>query len=114
MRFHPIATGLPRVAVKDDVLPLAHPIVSTTGETISEIPIKAGQVLYASFAGYQRCASSESSFVKYKMATLTSVFCNVHSLPEVWGEDADEWNPDRFLRIETAKQPASVGVFANL
>ncbi|PIL27022.1 hypothetical protein GSI_10161 [Ganoderma sinense ZZ0214-1] len=24
------------------------------------------------------------------------------------------WNPDRFLQIETAKQPASVGVFANL
>ena len=46
--------GLPRVAVKDDVIPLAHPIVSTTGESILEIPIKAGQVLWASFAGYQR------------------------------------------------------------
>ncbi|KAM5543943.1 hypothetical protein V8D89_002560 [Ganoderma adspersum] len=89
LRLHPIATGLPRVAVKDDVIPLAHTIVSTTGATISEIPIKAGQVLYASFAGYQR-------------------------LPQVWGQDADEWNPDRFLRIEMAKQPATVGVFANL
>ena len=56
LRLHPIATGLPRVAVKDDVIPLAHPIVSTTGETISEIPVKAGQVFYASFAGYQRYA----------------------------------------------------------
>ena len=54
LRLHPIATGLPRVAVKDDVIPLAHPIISTTGETISEIPVKAGQVFYASFAGYQR------------------------------------------------------------
>ena len=44
------------------MIPLAYPIVSTTGETISEIPIKAGQVFYASFAGYQRCASSESSY----------------------------------------------------
>ncbi len=56
LRIHPIATGLPRVALKDDVIPLAHPIVSSTGETVSEIPIKAGQVLYASFAGYQRYA----------------------------------------------------------
>nr|VWO99056.1 FAD-binding FR-type domain-containing protein [Ganoderma boninense] len=85
LRLHPIAYGLPRVAVKDDVIPLAYPIVSTTGETISEIPIKAGQVVYSSFAGYQR-------------------------LPGVWGEDADEWNPDRFLRIEMAKQPVSIGV----
>ncbi|PIL27013.1 cytochrome P450 [Ganoderma sinense ZZ0214-1] len=89
LRLHPIAYGLPRVAVKDDVIPLAYPIVSATGETVSEIPIKAGQVVYSSFAGYQR-------------------------LPGVWGEDANKWNPDRFLRIEMAKQPASVGVFANL
>ncbi|PIL27010.1 cytochrome P450 [Ganoderma sinense ZZ0214-1] len=89
LRLHPIAIGIPRVAVKDDVIPLSRPVVSTTGETVSEIPVKAGQVFYASFSAYQR-------------------------LPEVWGEDADEWNPDRFLRIETAKQPTSVGVFANL
>ena len=54
LRLHPIATGLPRVAVKDDVIPLAHPIISTTGDPISEIQVKAGQVFYASFAGYQR------------------------------------------------------------
>ncbi|KAM5543135.1 hypothetical protein V8D89_003009 [Ganoderma adspersum] len=89
LRFHPPGLGLPRVAVKDDVIPLASPIVSTTGETISQIPIKAGQVFFASFAGYQR-------------------------LTEVWGDDADVWNPDRFLHIETEKQPANVGVFANL
>ncbi len=58
LRFHPAALGLPRVAVKDDVIPLARPVVSTTGETVSEIPIKAGQVFYASFVGYQRCAAS--------------------------------------------------------
>ena len=36
------------------------------------------------------------------------------SLPEVWGNDADVWNPDRFLRIKTENQPANVGVFSNL
>ena len=38
----------------------------------------------------------------------------LHSLTDVWGEDANEWNPDRFLRIESSKQPANVGVYANL
>ncbi|PIL34065.1 cytochrome P450 [Ganoderma sinense ZZ0214-1] len=89
LRLHPIALGLPRVAVKDDVIPLARPVVSTTGETVTEVPVKAGQVVYASFIGYQR-------------------------LTEVWGEDADVWNPDRFLHIQTEKQPANVGVFSNL
>ncbi|TBU30198.1 cytochrome P450 [Dichomitus squalens] len=89
LRFHPIALGLARVALKDDVIPLTYPIVSTTGETIREIPVKAGQAFSASFVAYQR-------------------------LTDVWGEDANEWNPDRFLRIETSKQPANVGVFANL
>ena len=91
------------------MIPLAYPIVSTTGEMISEIPIKAGQVFYASFAGYQRCAFSDSSFVSDRTEVALII-----RLPEIWGEDVDEWNPDRFLRIETAKQPASVGVFANL
>ena len=54
LRFHSIAIGLPRVAVKDDVIPLTCPILLSTGETISEIPVKAGQVVYASFVGYQQ------------------------------------------------------------
>ncbi|KAM5542822.1 hypothetical protein V8D89_003486 [Ganoderma adspersum] len=81
LRLHPIVTGLSRIALKHDVIPLASPIISSAGETISEVPIKAGQVFYASFADTN---------------------------------DADVWNRDRFLHIETAKQPASVGVIGNL
>ncbi len=54
LRFHPIVTGLPRVATKDDVIPLAYPIISTTGEAISEILVRAGQIIFPSFMAYQR------------------------------------------------------------
>ena len=62
LRFHPIALGLPRIALKDDVIPLTYPIISTTGEVIREIPVKAGQVFHASFAGYQRY-----NFLRYRV-----------------------------------------------
>ncbi|KAI0373422.1 PAH-inducible cytochrome P450 monooxygenase PC-PAH 4 [Pilatotrama ljubarskyi] len=88
LRVHPIATGLHRVAAKDDVLPLAYPIISASGETITEIPVSKGQVILTSFATYNR-------------------------LPQVWGEDAHVWNPDRFCKLEAGKQ-TNVGVFANL
>ncbi|RPD64887.1 cytochrome P450 [Lentinus tigrinus ALCF2SS1-6] len=88
LRFHPIVYNLQRYALKDDVLPLSEPIISAIGEEIHAIPIKAGQWIVASLAGYNRLRS-------------------------VWGEDADEWNPDRFLRIDPTKQ-TRVGVFGNL
>ncbi|TBU53791.1 cytochrome P450 [Dichomitus squalens] len=62
-----------------------HPIVIS----LARVALKDGQVFSASFIGYQR-------------------------LTEAWGEDANEWNPDRFLRSEISKQPANVSVFANL
>lgn len=34
-------------------------------------------------------------------------------LPQVWGEDADEWNPGRFLNTESVSQ-MSIGVYGNL
>jgi hypothetical protein len=34
-------------------------------------------------------------------------------LPEVWGEDAGEWNPGRFRHVDKEKQ-ISVGLYANL
>ena len=34
-------------------------------------------------------------------------------LPSVWGDDAEEWNPNRFLDGRDIKQ-MSLGVYANL
>ncbi|KAI0319080.1 cytochrome P450 [Amylostereum chailletii] len=88
MRLHPIVWELGRVAGQDDVIPLASPVTTKTGEEISSIPVKKGQYIHISICGYNR-------------------------LPSVWGDDAHEWNPDRFLNMDKAKQ-TSVGVYANL
>ncbi|KAF9265928.1 cytochrome P450 [Marasmius fiardii PR-910] len=88
LRFHPIIPGLWRTASEDDVIPLQIPVISRTGETITRIPIKKGQRIDTYFAAYNR-------------------------LPQVWGDDANQWNPSRFLRIDSRDQTA-VGPFFNL
>ncbi|KAJ6524400.1 cytochrome P450 [Mycena vulgaris] len=88
MRLHPIVWFLIREAGQDDILPLAFPITTKSGAKVSSIPVKKGQIVHVSIATYNR-------------------------LPGVWGDDAEEWNPERFLNIDKARQ-TSLGVYANL
>ncbi|KAG1747117.1 cytochrome P450 [Suillus paluster] len=87
LRMHPIVPTLLREADSDDVIPLAQPIETKSGKIINEIPISKGQGISASICTYNRLRS-------------------------VWGEDADEWNPNRFL--DDSRERSSLGVFANL
>ncbi|KAH8998345.1 cytochrome P450 [Lactarius hatsudake] len=87
MRLHPIIWILRRIAERDDVIPLAFPITTRSGEKVSSIPVRKGTPIDILIGAYNR-------------------------LPEIWGQDADEWNPDRFLNIDKTKQ-ATVGLFAN-
>ncbi|ESK94372.1 cytochrome p450 [Moniliophthora roreri MCA 2997] len=86
MRLHPIAHTLIRQADVDDIIPLQYPVVSVYGEMLSEIPVVKEQRIMVSISAYNR-------------------------LKEVWGEDADEWNPSRFL---TSKRQTTLGVFGNM
>ncbi|KZV76310.1 cytochrome P450 [Peniophora sp. CONT] len=88
MRLHPIVPAIERKAGQDDVIPLANPIVTKSGQTISSIPVQKGQEIQICIASYNRN-------------------------PEVWGADADEWNPDRFAHLDKANM-TSVGLYANL
>ncbi|KAK0472202.1 cytochrome P450 [Armillaria novae-zelandiae] len=88
LRCHPVASGLLREASEDEVLPLAERIITSDGEPCSEIPISKGQVIFASVYTYNR-------------------------LPSVWGDDAAEWNPGRFLEDREMKQEY-LGTYANL
>ncbi|KAE9399218.1 cytochrome P450 [Gymnopus androsaceus JB14] len=87
LRLHPIAPVLSRQAASDDSIPLEFPIITESGEEISQIPVSKGQRIILSIAMYNRLA-------------------------QVWGEDANEWNPERFM-IDSKKR-TTLGVYANL
>lgn len=89
MRFHPAVYHNYRQAVKDDVLPLSQPITTTTGEIVSKLPIPKGLKVILSIAGYNRNR-------------------------EVFGEDADVFNPERWFRDFGEKKGPNVGVYGNL
>ena len=54
MRIHPAVYANYRLAVRDDVIPLSRPIMTTTGEVINELPIGKGTKVVLSIAGYNR------------------------------------------------------------
>ncbi|KAJ3761819.1 cytochrome P450 [Lentinula raphanica] len=88
MRFHPAVYQNYRMASHDVVLPLSKPITTTKGEMINELPVGKGTKFVLSIAAYNRNK-------------------------EVFGEDADVFNPDRWFR-GTEKKGPTLGVVGNL
>ncbi|PBK92235.1 PAH-inducible cytochrome P450 monooxygenase PC-PAH 4 [Armillaria gallica] len=88
LRLHPLNHVLHRIAAKDDIIPLGEPIATTEDTIAYEVPVSKGQIVTASVYTYNR-------------------------LPSVWGDDAEQWNPQRFLRPREREQ-VSLGVFSNL
>ncbi|KAL0060042.1 hypothetical protein AAF712_013162 [Marasmius tenuissimus] len=86
LRLHPIVFQAFRQSEGEDVIPLAYPVTGTSGTLINEIPIAKGQRIMIDIAAYNR-------------------------LKQVWGDDAEEWNPERFLDVH---KPTTVGVYGNL
>lgn len=105
MRLHPTVYHLSRTSIRDDIIPLSKPITTTTGGSIDSIPISAGTTLLFSLCGYNR-------YVAFFMLCGRTLMSH-DSLPEVWGEDADAWNPERFINMDTDRQ-TNVGLYANL
>ncbi|KAK7043263.1 hypothetical protein VNI00_008617 [Paramarasmius palmivorus] len=90
LRYHSVASQIQRMANVDDVIPLSEPILTSDGQYISEVPVRKGQKVWISISGYNRNKS-------------------------VFGEDAHEFNPDRWLNnLIDIKPGSSVGVYANL
>ncbi|KAG6918884.1 hypothetical protein DXG01_010948 [Tephrocybe rancida] len=88
LRYHPVAINTFRQASRNDVLPLSKPITTATGEVLTELPIPKGLNLITSITSYNRNK-------------------------EIFGHDADVFNPERWLN-SGVKKSTSVGVLGNL
>ncbi|RDX47322.1 cytochrome P450 [Lentinus brumalis] len=91
LRVYAPVTSTGRIATKDLVLPLSAPVRGRDGRLVSEIVVPEGTVVIAHFQA-------------------------INSSKELWGEDAEEWKPERWLAplppaLDEARLP---GVYSNL
>ncbi|KAJ2922376.1 hypothetical protein H1R20_g14713, partial [Candolleomyces eurysporus] len=91
LRVYPPLPLINREAIRDAVLPLQKPITSKKGETVDSIFVPKGSKIMLSLSN-----------------------CNTD--PEIWGPDAGEWKPERWLApLQSSVQEAHVpGVYSNL
>ncbi|TFK45416.1 cytochrome P450 [Heliocybe sulcata] len=90
LRFHPVASNMFRRATQDDVIPLSAPMRLSSGKVVGELTVPEGTSMILSVAAYNRDKN-------------------------LWGEDADVFNPDRWLDGEgKEKKRIPVGVVGNL
>ncbi|KAI5899073.1 cytochrome P450 [Schizophyllum commune H4-8] len=89
LRFHAPVYNTARTAAREDVVPLGEPIVDSRGQSIYEIPVLEGQRVLISIAAYNRNKA-------------------------IFGPDADQYNPERWLKPGYVNRQASIGMYGNL
>ncbi|KAF7316004.1 Cytochrome P450 [Mycena indigotica] len=72
LRLHPILGDSPRIALEDDILPLASPIRTASGDLIDSLPIRKG-------------------------TSVTVSLYYTNKAKSIWGNDAAEFKPERWL-----------------
>ncbi|THH31663.1 hypothetical protein EUX98_g2562 [Antrodiella citrinella] len=88
LRLHPVVPHTFRVAGKDIAVPLSKPITTISGDVIQKVFVPKGTRVILSVAAYNRDKA-------------------------LWGEDAHEFNPNRWL-YQNEKRDISLGVYSNL
>ncbi|EKM58163.1 uncharacterized protein PHACADRAFT_252249 [Phanerochaete carnosa HHB-10118-sp] len=83
LRVYPPSSVHFRMASQDTTLPLQYPVNSVDGKPVDAIPIKKGTQI------------------------LVSIIASNHS-KEVWGEDASEWKPERWLNLADNEMPKGI------
>jgi len=89
LRLHSVVVEIDRVAREDHVLPLTRPMVGRSGKVHQSLPVPKGTIVYVSCWGY-----------------------NLN--PDVWGPDAMEFRPERWLGSSTEKFETPLGMYGNL
>ncbi|PIL34519.1 cytochrome P450 [Ganoderma sinense ZZ0214-1] len=91
LRLYAPVSYAPRVAAKDTVIPLATPVRGRDRTIMNELVVSKGT----------------SMILHYQAA---------NDAPELWGDDAHEWKPERWLsRLPKAVEDAHIpGVYSNL
>lgn len=80
LRMHPPVPALSRVAGVDEVIPLSAPVTLESGETLDSIPVPKGTTVVIPIRAINRSKT-------------------------IWGEDAKEFVPERWLESEKGLTP---------
>lgn len=72
LRMHPVVPHSFRYPLADDVLPLSKPVVTKSGEVMTELPIVKGTRIILSIAAYQRYVTYLTSFWSWTHLVLVA------------------------------------------
>ncbi|WVR08887.1 hypothetical protein IAU60_005946 [Kwoniella sp. DSM 27419] len=92
LRLNPPAPATMREAAQDSVIPLGTPVKGRDGQMIDSVRLRKG-------------------------TAMMIPIMNVNTSPHIWGDDAAEYNPDRFLKADNEASTtanAVPGVWGNL
>lgn len=91
LRLHPTNPFIPRTALDDIILPFSKPIIGEDGMQMREIFVPKGTNITVSILGVNRYS-------------------------ELWGEDAYEWKPERWLSSlpDSVTQARIPGIFSHI
>ncbi|KAJ7214294.1 cytochrome P450 [Mycena rebaudengoi] len=106
LRMYPAAALRERVALKDEIIPLSEGIATTTGQRITQIPIRKDDQVVLALASYQRL----NIFAQEISFGMKGSYFRLQSL---WEDDADCFNPYRWIDGKV-HQGEAIGPYANL
>jgi cytochrome P450 len=106
LRMYPAESISEMMALEDTSLPLTYGLTTTSDEKIAELPIRKGQVICVAIGSYNRYSS---------IPVHTESVHTLCRLESIWGPDAHEFKPSRWLdgTPYTADAP-HIGPYSNL